>query len=228
MKNKLLTIVVLLTVAISGVILPINTRAGDGDLVVINEFVAKGIEWVELYNTTMIPIDIENWKLTDGEDDEDLSGTIDPQGYLAFDTSLTLSNDGDEIMLFDSNGILVDEVFYGTKGGAPLPPYGSSTARSPNGVDTDDFARDWNVDQTPTRGVANDGPGTNLGSSIIINEQNGYSPGGDFYELFNPTANPVDLSGWQASDGDDIEISQALSHQGIFFYLLIYLSAAEM
>lgn len=110
MKMKLLTIVVLLTVAISGVIFPLNTRAGDGDLVVINEFVAKGTEWVELYNTTMNTIDIENWKLTDGEDDEYLSGTIDPHGYLAFDTSLALSNDGDEIMLFDSDGILVDEV----------------------------------------------------------------------------------------------------------------------
>ena len=153
----------------------------------------------------MNPIDINNWKLTAGEDDEYLLGTIEPQGYLAFDTSLALSNDGDEIMLFDSDDILVDEVVYGNKGGAPLPPYGSSTARSPNGVDTDDFARDWNVDQTPTQGGPNDGPGTNLGSSIIINEQNGYSPGGDFYELFNPTANPVDLSGWQASDGDNIE-----------------------
>jgi predicted extracellular nuclease len=204
MRNKVVTVLVLMAI----LMLPIfgmrhAVAASHGD-VVINEFTAKGTEWIELYNLSTSAVSIEGWMLTDGEDDEFLSGSITAGGYFVIDTSLALSNTGDEIQLYNGGASLVDEVAYGTNGGAPLPPFGTSTARSPNGADTDDFARDWNVDQTPTRAAANDGPGTDLGSSIILNEQNAFSPGGDFFELYNPTDNAVDLSGWQASDGDDI------------------------
>lgn len=224
--------VLLLVFGMLAALLPMGAlpavAASPGD-VVINEFEAKGTEWIELFNPGGSGIDISGWVLTDGEDDEPLSGTIAAGGYFAIDTTLELSNNGDEIRLFDSGSVLIDEVAYGDRGGAPLPPFGTSTARSPNGSDTGDFAADWNVDVTPTKGLENDGPGTNLGGSVVINEQNAFSPGGDFYELFNPTATSVDLTGWSASDGDDIvTISGTIAPSGFSTFTNLSISSVDV
>jgi hypothetical protein len=202
--------------------------AKPGD-VVINEFATKGTEWVELHNPSGEPIDITGWKLTDGEAAEFLSGTIAAGGYFVIDTALALSNDGDEIQLLDEGNALIDEVAYGAKGGAPMPPFGTSSARSPNGADTGDFARDWNVDQTPSPGAANELPGTDLGSSIVINEQGAFSPEGSSYELYNPTGQDVDLAGWQASDGDDIrDLSGTIVSGGFLTFSNLSISADDV
>jgi uncharacterized repeat protein (TIGR01451 family) len=171
--------------------------------VVINEFAAKGTEWIELYNPTATTVDLTNWYVSDGEGNETIAGTLPPGGYLSWNTVLGLDNSGDEVMLYDSNDTLVDEVAYGTHGGAPIEPTGDSVARTPNGYDSDDFARDWNLDQDPTRDLPNDAPPVALGGSLVVNEMSNYTPpANDAMELFNPTGADVLLDGWWICDGD--------------------------
>jgi hypothetical protein len=69
--------------------------------------------------------------------------------------------------LRDGNGVLVDSVAWGSAGGgfaeggvsAPLPPVvaspGKSLARTPNGIDTNNNAKDFQVASPPTPGASN-------------------------------------------------------------------------
>lgn len=182
-----------------------------GDHVVINEFVAKGTEWVELYNPTSSSVDISGWRLT--SDYGGLNYTIPggtvlpPGGYYVYSTlGNLLHNDGDLIRLADSTGILVDVVGYGIRGAAPLPPQYWGAARVPNGQDTDDDARDWNLDETETQGTVNDAPPVDLGSSLILNEFDNYPPasGNDKVEIYNPTSTTITMTNWLLSDGDAV------------------------
>lgn len=188
----------------------------DGPGVVINEFVAKGTEWIELFNPTGSSVDIGGWTVTSqaGGSGGPLDYTVPPGtvlppgGYHAFNTGGDrLSNDGDVIRLSEPGAPApADVVGYGTLGGAPIPPTGYSCARTPNGQDTDDWARDWNLDESPTQGAANDAAPVALGSSLILNEFDNYPPAGgnDKVEVYNPTDAPVDLNGWFLSDGDAV------------------------
>ncbi len=178
------------------------------DNVVINEFVAKGTEWIELYNPTGAAVDIGGWQLTSGSglNYTITTGTVLPAGaYVSFPTGgAFLSNDGDVIHLYTST-LEVDAVGYGYSGGAPLPISAYSTARVPNGADTDDDARDWNMDNTPTQAAANDAPGVTLGTSVSLNEFDNYPvSGNDKVEIYNPTTQVVTLTGWFLSDGDAV------------------------
>ncbi len=171
---------------------------------VINEFIAKGTEQIELYNPLSVAISLNGWYLTDGEGIDPLTGTIPAGGYLVTPTdNIDLNNDGDEVLLYAPGDILVDAVAYGTHGGAPIAPTNQSTARAPNGHDSDDDAADWTIDPTPTFGSANDALTPNLGSSIIINEINNYSPPtDDAVELYNPLDEPITITNWMICDGD--------------------------
>jgi uncharacterized repeat protein (TIGR01451 family) len=187
--------------------------------VVINEFTSKGTEWIELYNTTNQGIDVSGWSVWDGtgttpgsSDTNFPGGTIGAGGYLAWSSTLSFDNSGSHVWLIDgslSMDPIVDMVGYGDLGAAPIGPSASgaaqySTARVSDGWDTDDDAQDWNLDPTPTQGSANDVAGNNLGGSLIINEVDLYpSTGNDMLELYNPTTQPVDVTGWYVSDGDD-------------------------
>jgi endonuclease/exonuclease/phosphatase family metal-dependent hydrolase len=85
---------------------------------------------------------------------------------LATDTEwaageVALANDGDEVLLFDQNGLVVDAVAYGDSayaspgtysGPAVVPgPTGQSIERIPAGCDTDTSA-DWRIGHTPLPG----------------------------------------------------------------------------
>jgi hypothetical protein len=176
---------------------------------VINEFTAKGTEWIELHNTGGSPAKLIGWSVQDASGtDTAIDGvTIAGNGYYAWNTSLSLDNSGSYIELYNGAAQLVDRVGYGDEGACPLPPYvtGLSACRAPDGADTDDDAADWTLDRTSTQGAANDAPAPNLGSSILINEIDPYpAAGGDSIEFYNPTGSVVPLAGWWMSDGDDI------------------------
>jgi uncharacterized repeat protein (TIGR01451 family) len=176
--------------------------------VVVNEFEPKGTEWIELYNAGSVGQDMTGWEVTDGDGVTDtLSASISAGAFYTYETSLSLSNSGDQIYLYDNNRELVDSVAYGNAGGAPLAQVGHSAARLAGGVDTDDHARDWNLDTSPTPGAANDVPGIALGSSLIFNEFDNYpavSGDPDRVELFNPTGSSITITGWMLSDGDNL------------------------
>jgi len=180
--------------------------------ILINEFVPKGTEWIELYNYGASPVTMTGWYVQDGSGaDNSISGvTIPAGGYYSWNTSLGLVSDGDYIELYDGSGALIDRVAYGNLGGCPVPhniPANLSACRAPNGSDTDDDARDWTLDRSSTRDAANDAPAPQLGSSLIINEIDPYpAANGDSLELYNPdpTGLPVDITDWWFSDGDGI------------------------
>ncbi|MFC1988478.1 lamin tail domain-containing protein [Chloroflexota bacterium] len=95
-------------------------------------------EWIEIYNPTSSNIDIDGWTITDGETDHIIDNggplVISDKGYLIlgsnadsnvnggvnvayaygsyFDGGLGLSNNGDEVMLYDPDGVEVDRMHY--------------------------------------------------------------------------------------------------------------------
>ena len=183
--------------------------------VVINEFGVKANpEWIEIYNTTGSSIDLTGWYLVSPPDDTiNLSGNIAAGGYASFEPSTNiLSNGGDSIWLFDNTDALIDYVSYGFQGSPPVGVYNSnnpawSTARITDGLYTmANCGMDFNVDGTPTRDAANDAHSAPLDAVVAINEIDPYPPVSgdpDSVELFNPGSSPVDITGWQISDGDD-------------------------
>jgi uncharacterized repeat protein (TIGR01451 family) len=179
------------------------------DHVIINEL-DNYTEWVELYNPTDSAVDIGNWQLT--ADIDSLNYTIPPGtilgagSYWVYNTTGDLDNGGDVISLYDGGAALVDQVGYGNYGGAPAPSTVYRTAaRVPNGTDTGDHARDWNLTLTPTSGSANDAPTVLLGSNLILNEFDNYPvAGNDMVEVYNPTAGTIVLTDWLLSDGDAV------------------------
>ncbi len=177
----------------------------------INEFVAKGgtsKELVELYNTGESSVNLAGWKILNSSSHErSLNGrTIGTHGYDTLLVEFDLDNDGDIICLVNTAKDTVDMVGYGNKGGAPLCPSYFSTSRIADGLDTDDDARDFNLDGSPTLEAPNDPNSVLLGSSLIINEIRPCpTSGGDSVELYNPTGTPYDIQGWFLSDGDDYE-----------------------
>lgn len=176
----------------------------------INEIVPKGgTEWVELYNTSSSPVSLNGWKLTNSRSDEkELSGTINENDYDTICTSSMWNNDGDIVYLVNSTNDTVDQVGFGIEGGAPGAPYIPlfSLARITDGLDTDDDARDFNLDGTPTPELSNDPASVSLGGSLIINEIDPYTSGEDSVELYNPTGTNYDIQGWLLSDGDDVAL----------------------
>jgi predicted extracellular nuclease len=182
-------------------------QAAPGDIL-INEFVPKGTEWIELYNPTTATVSLAGWTLSNVGGTDSLTGSIPAGGYLVTPTlNIGLDNSGDEIVLRDEFGTVIDMVVYGTMGGAPIAPQYDSTARTPNGQDTESNANDWTIDPTPTEGAANDAAGISLGSSLLINEFNDYPPpASDAIEFYNPLGVSVPITGWMISDGDDLAV----------------------
>lgn len=186
--------------------------------ILINEFHPKGTEYVELYNPTDQAIDLYGWYLNDAPCSAGISligfTTLLPGAYFVINTgddgdNFDLSNDGDYIYLCSATNTEIDSVAYGTSGGAPLSHTvsdpGHSTARTPNGTDTNDNAIDWNIAVTPSPGSINNAPAVLLGSNLLVNEFDNYpSSGNDKIEIFNPTDQVIDLNGWLISDGDGI------------------------
>ncbi|MEM8962212.1 MAG: IPTL-CTERM sorting domain-containing protein [Acidobacteriota bacterium] len=186
---------------------------------VINEFQPKGTEFVELYNPGSSTVDVSGWYLDDADCGSG-SSTIGVSSFGAGDflvinsggagDNFSLDNAGDFIVLCDDTDTEIDRVAYGDEGPAPIGPSASggmpySVARVSDGVDTDDDARDFNIDPTPTSGSSNDVPANNLGGTVLLNEIDVFpTSGGDMIEIYNPTGSPVDVSGWLISDGDDV------------------------
>jgi len=189
----------------------VDIQPGDA---VINEFSVKGKEWVELYNPSDKIISLQGWYVDDkkcGKPSNPIGDVVLAPGdyYVieAFESGWSLnqlSGDGETIRLCESHHGEIDQVAYGDQGGAPVAPKGSSTARTPNGHDTDEHALDWTIDPSPSKGKKNKAPSVALGSSLLINEVNTYPlPPEDAIELYNPLSEPVPVNGWMLCDGDN-------------------------
>jgi parallel beta-helix repeat protein len=132
--------------------------------IVINEFLAdpgiSGKEWIELYNPANSAVNLTGWTINDTESSEKVikifasSDNISAGGYLVVEFTDKLNNGGDGIKLL-KNGVVIDQVAYGTAGEAPKPSTNESAGRSPNGMDTDNDSADFRTFDNPTPGAPN-------------------------------------------------------------------------
>ena len=130
----------------------------------------------------------------------------------AYGTAMVLYNAADEVVLVDPNGTIVDQVAYDDGRTYPDPEGASMALQSL--VLRNDVGEHWCVANTPygdgdlgTPGAHNScGPGTPI-APLVINEimQNPETVPdsvGEWFEIYNPTDETVDVNGWVIRDDD--------------------------
>ncbi len=173
---------------------------------------------LELKNNTGATVDFAGWYIAfpisiagygGGEYVQDLTslGTLASGALVSFDMldgtyGGSLAEGGGYIKLYDGLSNLIDEVYYGTAGGAPDPGVRTSATLNPFSCErvgtTGDHAKDWEWQKTPTFGSANNRSVPLLGQGVIINEA--YLKSGDstsYIELLNITSSTINISGWR-------------------------------
>lgn len=77
-------------------------------------------EWLEIYNFGTLDVDLTGWKLSDQSSSQTFNGiTLKKDSYLLIDDDdlkISLNNSGDQIYLYNPNGVLVSEFEYETVG----------------------------------------------------------------------------------------------------------------
>jgi hypothetical protein len=101
-------------------------------------------------------------------------------------------------------------------GGGPLAPHmrvtqfapgdsvAISTARLPDGTDTDNDANDFNLTNNTTSGSTNVGTAAALGTSLFLTQVSWNPPTGglDAVEIYNPLSGTADFSNWYLGSND--------------------------
>jgi len=174
----------------------------------INEWMASpldGDDWFELYNTNALPVDLSALYLTDNPSSTGITNfQIAPLSFIGGQKWVTLVADGnissgrnhanfsvdslgETLRLYDTNLALLDAVDFAVQ------PTNVSQGRLPDGA-----ASIVSFPMTPSPGDANYLPLAN----VVINEVLTHTdpPLEDAIELFNPTANTVNIGGWYLSD----------------------------
>jgi hypothetical protein len=144
------------------------------DHVVINEFEAnpygpdEGNEWVELYNPTLVAINLSGWRVS-ARHGEPVTAVIEgntimqPLSYhVVTYASLWLDNKDEYIVLIDSLGNEVDRTPVLSDNGNDSRTW----SRFPNGKDTDSVS-DWRF-QGSTEGFSNGEESVRVASSVSI------------------------------------------------------------
>jgi phosphatidylserine/phosphatidylglycerophosphate/cardiolipin synthase-like enzyme len=269
-KKYYLEIVIVFCI-FSGLVLPLlhqPVKSAPSETLLINEVMFHPIEnentneWIELYNPTSDPLDVEGWMIADEKetdailaDAENGDGTICiPSGGYALitdkgttvyetysipndavrlsvdDSTLCgygLNNQQEKIILFDSDGNLVDAVEWGQDyeevPGSPfvLVSEGNTLARY-KGTDTDDTSVDFFECDIPTPGgensqtiqeeqpeessseesISEENTEANSPSILIIELYYDAHPNinAEYIRLLNPTNMSIDVSGWYVTD----------------------------
>jgi phosphatidylserine/phosphatidylglycerophosphate/cardiolipin synthase-like enzyme len=190
-----------------------HARDTQGASAVLNEILpapgkAFDEEFIELFNPGTSGADIGGWSLDDIPDGGSKpflipNGTVIPAGgYLVFYNSTTrivLNNDGDTVRLLDAGGGLRDIFIYNSS------DHDVSWGRVP------DASPDWRELDRPTPGVSNPSPkpASEEGRRLLLTQvyyHAYFKKGDEFSAVSNPSASPVDLSGWTISDNDSMVI----------------------
>ena len=204
----------------------------------INEFLvnpSEGNEWVEIFNDSSSSIDLSGWSLWEGAG-EILSptGTIVSQNFGVFEFNNKLNNTGGDTVILKKNDEIKDSVCYGnytenclhTFSG--LPGKGNTIARLDNNFyeTTSSTLGFTNIIVAPVSVPSGGGGGSGSGVSvpkfekcqIVINELVS-DPSDDeveFVELYNITAEAINLDGAWLEDGSEAKtnLSGSLGSHG--------------
>lgn len=170
----------------------------------MNEVYSRGTtsdpDWIEIYNTTNVEIDITGYKIYDNggqagtkpKKEFPSGSTIPANGFLVIVTDDTLdsgfgiSSGGETVWLEDASGILVDSVVI------PALQTTESYSKIPDGGN-------WLKTAAITRGSSNI---YSSSSTIVMNEifSRGVDPDLDWIEIYNSTGSSVDISGYKIYD----------------------------
>ncbi len=187
----------------------IAAALGNPASLMINEWMASpdsGDDWFELYNPNPQPVELSGLWLSDS-----LANTkkysiparsfigAGPLGFLRFwaangadgdYTGFNLSGSGEDLAVSTSAGTVINGLHFSTQ------PTGISEGRLPDG--TTNLVR-FLTTSTPGHGNFLPIP------SVVINEVLAHTdpPLEDAVEVFNPTGDDVDISGWYLSDSED-------------------------
>ncbi len=165
-----------------------------------------------------------------------VGGAKAPMVDIVLDLSMGNAGTGaDAVRLVCSDDTVADIVVYGgdndegwtdESGGiasvAPLPTEGASIGRALDGLDTDDCAADFELQEFSSPGSANgaEPPPCDGRDDIRINELLSDPEGSDgdamaeWVELYNDGLDPVDLSGWELQFGTSSYGSSAIIPDG--------------
>lgn len=166
--------------------------------VLINEYVANSAtEWVELYNTTAVELDISNHYIDDisgggGSPKLIPNNTIIPAGgFYVMEFSSFLNNSGDDVRFLDPSQAALDDTSY-TSATAEYSWYRSPDGGTWSGVES----------SSPTKGASNPGSGASPPGpgDVLINEYVANSNVTEWVELYNTTAAELDISNHYIDD----------------------------
>ena len=198
-------------------------------------------DWIELFNPTALPVDLNHHYLSDRYDDLRRwpvpPGLLDPGSYLAWDevtgfnqplgSGFSLNPAGGELYLSYLPGTSQDRVIDAVTYLGQQP--GVSLGRHPGGGPY------WHR-LTPTLNAPNSVPlGSVIFSEFMYNPPR--APGqedntlDEFIELFNPTDTAIDLfnaeGGWQVADGIRFEFEPGTHIPGGEYLLLVNFDPAD-
>ena len=137
MYDRVVMVKILLTIALSLFLLVFPHTASADNTIVINEVMVdpvSGNEWVEFYIPENTSIE-QYWIDDDIEFDSDggskikqiTDADVNDTGYYVYETSGVFNNSGDTVVLFDSEGAIVDQFVYEEN-----PGKGVTFGRSPD------------------------------------------------------------------------------------------------
>jgi len=207
----------------------INQNVLNAQSIVINEFMSKNesviddrdgdfSDWIELYNQSNSPVNLQGYGLSDDEDD--LYKWIIPnivvppnnfvlifasgKGYTfgQLHTNFSLKTSGEDIFLTSSDGQLEDSV------DAIELAADQSYGRSEDG------GSDWVYFSTASPGTFNDTgiEFVQLNDNVVLNEIQSYNIStiqdedgeySDWIELYNPSSTTINLNGYSLTDNED-------------------------
>lgn len=179
----------------------------------INEISSGGTDWIEFYNATDEGINLSGYHVQDnkGTDEEYTfpdGSKIAAKGFLVIEEGtfeFGISGDGDSITILDEKYSKIDGVII------PAMEDGFTYSR------TEDGGSSWEIVEGGTKGRSNTGTLDNpdkpvnpeeSDSPVLINEVQGATIDGeqtDFIELYNPSSESVELSGYKLQDDKGVE-----------------------
>jgi hypothetical protein len=182
-------------------------------------------EWIELFNNSSSPVNINSWQLSDASTKITISSsdrTINANDYLVLsknsnivnvhkqiDTSKiiylsnlpTLNNDGDDITIFNSSSSVIDFVFYKSNWGGNNSK-NSLERKSPNRISNDSSNWATSIDceySSPTRSNSLSNLTSYVKNDLSINEIM-FDPltiSCEWIEFYNSTNKNLNLTGWR-------------------------------